>query len=138
MGLFDWLKRDELRRIKYLEKELGKKKKEAFDLWSSNNQKDSRMFSIVAHMDVSMQGGRDWATVYNETVADFSEDEQVGLRQATLELMHRFQLEGKNLNMIQEPVFEFPPYAHDGCSNEVLGLPPSMDNEHWWKEGLGK
>ncbi|ANZ48711.1 hypothetical protein BIZ83_gp142 [Erwinia phage vB_EamM_ChrisDB] len=140
MGLLRWIKRNELRRIKYLEKELEAKKKEAFDAWVVNNQNGNRLFNIMAHLNVSMQGGRDWATVFNETIAQFSEDEQTGVRQAVLETMHRFQLEGKNLNMIQDPVFEFPEPHRVVFPNgtEVMGLSDRPADNDWWKTHSGR
>lgn len=138
MGWFDWLKRKELRRIEYLEKQLKEKRKEAADYWFEKNSKDHRMFNILAHINVSMQGGEEWAKVFNEVVESFNKDEQVGVRQATLELMHRFQLEGKNLNMIQHPVFEFPERVIFPNGTEVMGLKPTTDDNTWWKEHSGR
>ncbi|QVW55810.1 hypothetical protein pEaSNUABM9_00229 [Erwinia phage pEa_SNUABM_9] len=140
MGLLRWLKRNELRRIKYLEKELAAKKKEAFDIWVENNQKDNRFFNTLAHLNVGMQGGRDWATLINETAETFSENDNVSFRQANLELMHRFQLEGQSLNMIQDPVFEFPELNRVvfPSGTEVTALKSAAPDNDWWKEHSGR
>lgn len=132
MRWLNWLKRNELRRIEYLEKELEQKNQEAFELWTQNNQHGNRLSNLLAHFDVSMQGGRDWATVLNEVIEQLTPEEKVGARQATLELMHRSRIEGKSLNMLQTPVFEFP------SGGEVMGLKNTPTDNTWWQEHSGR
>ena len=87
-----------------------------------------------------MQGGRPWAEVYNEVLAKLGDKTQAGVRLATLELMHQWQIQGKNINMIQDPVFEFPEpqRATFPSGTEVTGLSGAAADNLWWQEHSGR
>ncbi|ANZ48436.1 hypothetical protein BIZ78_gp139 [Erwinia phage vB_EamM_Caitlin] len=140
MGWFDWLKRDELRRIEGLREQLREQRKLRREVEGLLELNEELLQTVLGHINVQMQGGKPWAEVYNEVMAKLGDKTQAGVRQATLALMHEWQIQGKNINMIQDPVFEFPEPHRAVFPNgtEVMGLKSEPSDNTWWKEHSGR
>lgn len=140
MGWFDWLKRDELRRIDGLREQLRDQRALRREVEELLSLKEELLQTVLGHINVRMQGGAAWAEVYNEVVVKLDDKTQAGIRLATLELMHKWQMEGNNINMIQDPVFEFPEPKRVvfPSGTETMGLSSSPADNDWWKEHSGR
>lgn len=140
MGWFDWLKRDELRRIDGLREQLRDQRALRREVEELLSLKEELLQQILGLINVRMQGGAAWADVYNEVIEKLDDKTQAGVRLATLELMHKWQMEGKNINMIQDPVFEFPEPQRTTFQSgtEVMGLNPETVDNLWWQEHSGR
>lgn len=140
MGWFDWLKRDELRRIDGLLEQLREQRSLRRDSEAAHELTKELFHTVLAHINVQMQAGEPWAKIYNEVIEKLGENSQIAVRQTTLELMHQWQMEGHNLNMIQDPVFEFPEpqRATFPSGTEVTGLSGAAADNLWWQEHSGR
>lgn len=140
MGWFDWLKRDELRRIDGLREQLREQRSLRRDSEAAHELTKELFHTVLAHINVQMQAGEPWAKIYNEVIEKLGENSQIAVRQTTLELMHQWQMEGHNLNMIQDPVFEFPEpqRATFPSGTEVTGLSGAAADNLWWQEHSGR
>lgn len=140
MGWFDWLKRDELRRIDGLHEQLRDQRALRREVEELLSLKEELLQTVLGLINVRMQGGDTWTDVYNEVIEKLDDKTQAGVRLATLELMHKWQMEGKNINMIQDPVFEFPEpqRATFPSGTEVMGLNPETVDNLWWQEHSGR
>ena len=139
MGWFDWLKRDELRRIDGLREQLRDQRALRREVEELLSLKEELLQTVLGLINVRMQGGDTWTDVYNEVIEKLDDKTQAGVRLATLELMHKWQMEGKNINMIQDPVFEFPEpqRATFPSGTEVMGLNPETVDNLWWQQHSG-
>lgn len=140
MGWFDWLKRDELRRIDGLREQLRDQRALRREVEELLSLKEELLQTVLGLINVRMQGGDTWTDVYNEVIEKLDDKTQAGVRLATLELMHKWQMEGKNINMIQDPVFEFPEpqRATFPSGTEVMGLNPETVDNLWWQQHSGR
>lgn len=138
MGWFDWLKRKELRRIDMLREQLHDQRTLRREVEELVGLKEQLLQAVLGQINVRMQGGEPWADVYNDVISKLDDKTQAGIRQVTLEMMHAWQMEGKNINMIQAPVFEFPERVIFPNGTEVMGLKPTPDDNTWWKEHSGR
>ncbi len=140
MGWFDWLKRDELRRIDGLHEQLRDQRALRREVEELLSLKEELLQTVLGLINVRMQGGDTWTDVYNEVIEKLDDKTQAGVRLATLELMHKWQMEGKNINMIQDPVFEFPEpqRATFPSGTEVMGLNPETVDNLWWQQHSGR
>ena len=140
MGWVDWLKRDELRRIDGLREQLRDQRALRREVEELLSLKEELLQTVLGLINVRMQGGDTWTDVYNEVIEKLDDKTQAGVRLATLELMHKWQMEGKNINMIQDPVFEFPEpqRATFPSGTEVMGLNPETVDNLWWQQHSGR
>lgn len=139
MGWFDWLKRDELRRIEGLREQLHEQRSLRRESERAHELTEELLHTVLAHFNVQMQAGKPWAEVYNGVVEKLGDKTQIAVREATLQMMHQYQMEGNNLNMIQDPVFEFPEPQRVTfpSGTEVMGLNPETVDNLWWQQHSG-
>ncbi|QVW28653.1 hypothetical protein pEaSNUABM8_00156 [Erwinia phage pEa_SNUABM_8] len=140
MGWLDWLKRDELRRIDGLRVQVQEQRSLRKESESAHELTEELLHTVLAHINVKMQAGEPWAEVYNGVIEKLGDKSQIAVREATLQMMHQHQLKGSNLNMIQDPVFEFPEPKRVVFPNgtEVTALNSGAADNDWWKEHSGR
>lgn len=78
---------------------------ESVDLAEETKRVSCRM---IADLNVAMQGGREWAQVYNHLHRVLTESWRVVLVEETLRSMNKFRDKGEDLDMVQNPAFNFP------------------------------
>lgn len=110
MGLFDWWgkKRRVEKQLADLEARADELLTELESIKKEYSLTNEMLCSTIAALNVRMQRGQVWATAFNFHVEHLPEPVQVKIREATLRMLHHYFQAGVEVNMKQNPTFDFP------------------------------
>jgi len=110
MGLFNWLgEKARLRKqLAELEAENANLHAALTKLRDDNIAATKALCTTLANLNVSMQAGECWIEVFNAHLNMLPPPDQAMVRAATLQVLHKWYIDGVEVNMNQHPAFEFP------------------------------